>query len=170
MSEKRKKYDREFREGAIRIVEETGKPIAQIARDLGVNEGTYAATHGLDTKQIRGCRPGPPDRQQSLQPLLRLRRILPAQGYQAAPGQYDAVPQNLIAAVVDANTTRKDFIAADILRREPRVVGVYRLVMKEGSDNFRASSIQGVMKRIKAKGVGVIVYEPALAEDQLLPL
>ena len=75
---------------------------------------------------------------------------------------YDAVPQNLIQAIVSANTTRKDFIAADIVRRNPKVVGIYRLVMKAGSDNFRASAIQGVMKRIKAKGIEVIVYEPVL--------
>ena len=78
---------------------------------------------------------------------------------------YDAVPQNLIRAIVDANSTRKDFIAERILHRRPRVVGVYRLVMKAGSDNFRDSAIQGVMKRIKAKGIPVIVYEPHLAED-----
>ena len=75
---------------------------------------------------------------------------------------YRDVPQNLIAAVVDANRTRKDFIAQDILSRNPRVVGVYRLVMKAGSDNFRQSAIQGIMKRIKAKGVEVVVYEPSL--------
>ena len=75
---------------------------------------------------------------------------------------YQDVPQSLITAVVDANRTRKDFIAEDILRRNPRVVGIYRLVMKAGSDNFRHSSIQGVMKRIKAKGVEVVVYEPTL--------
>ncbi len=74
------------------------------------------------------------------------------------------MPQNLISAIVDANTTRKDFIAADILRRRPRTVGMFRLVMKSGSDNFRASSIQGVMKRLKAKGVDVVVYEPTLNE------
>ena len=78
---------------------------------------------------------------------------------------YSAVPQNIIRAVVDANTTRKDFIANSILSRKPKVVGVYRLTMKINSDNFRDSSIQGVMKRIKAKGVEVIVYEPSLAED-----
>jgi UDPglucose 6-dehydrogenase len=75
------------------------------------------------------------------------------------------VPSNLIRAIVDANTTRKDFIAESILKRKPKVVGIYRLVMKSGSDNFRASAIQGVMKRIKAKGVEVVVYEPVLDAD-----
>ncbi|RWR26516.1 nucleotide sugar dehydrogenase [Sinirhodobacter populi] len=79
---------------------------------------------------------------------------------------YTNVPQNLIRAVVDANRTRKDFIAEQILARQPKVVGVYRLVMKAGSDNFRQSSIQGIMKRVKAKGIPVIVYEPALKEDE----
>ena len=78
---------------------------------------------------------------------------------------YRDVPQNLISAIVEANTTRKDFIAADILRREPQTVGIYRLIMKAGSDNFRESSVQGVMKRLKAKGVEVIVYEPTLDEE-----
>jgi UDPglucose 6-dehydrogenase len=77
---------------------------------------------------------------------------------------FDQVPQNLIQAIVDANSTRKDFVSFDILKRDPRVVGIYRLVMKTGSDNFRASSVQGIMKRLKAKGVEVIVYEPALKE------
>jgi UDPglucose 6-dehydrogenase len=77
---------------------------------------------------------------------------------------YRDVPQNLIHAIVESNTTRKDFIADDIIRRKPRTVGVYRLIMKAGSDNFRASSIQGIMKRIKAKGIEVIVYEPVLEE------
>ena len=78
---------------------------------------------------------------------------------------YDQVPNNLIRAIVDANATRKDFIAQSILARKPQVVGIYRLVMKAGSDNFRASAIQGVMKRIKAKGVEVVVYEPVLEEE-----
>ena len=78
---------------------------------------------------------------------------------------YDQVPQTLIRSIVDSNTTRKDFIATDILRRGPQVVGMYRLVMKEGSDNFRSSSIQGIMKRIKSRGVEVIVYEPTLQLD-----
>ena len=78
---------------------------------------------------------------------------------------YDAVPQNIIRAIVDANSTRKDFLAEQIISRNPNVVGIHRLVMKEGSDNFRQSSIQGIMKRIKAKGITVIVYEPQLLED-----
>lgn len=77
---------------------------------------------------------------------------------------YSEVPQNLIRAIVDANSTRKDFVAFDILKRHPKTVGIYRLVMKAGSDNFRASSVQGIMKRLKAKGVEVIVYEPVLKE------
>jgi UDPglucose 6-dehydrogenase len=78
---------------------------------------------------------------------------------------YRDVPQNLIRAIVESNTTRKDFIANEILRRNPKVVGVYRLIMKAGSDNFRASSILGIMKRLKTKGVDVIVYEPVINES-----
>ena len=79
---------------------------------------------------------------------------------------YDAVPQNMIRAIVDANSTRKDYLADEIIKQHPKTVGVYRLVMKAGSDNFRQSSIQGIMKRIKAKGIEVIVYEPGLRETE----
>jgi UDPglucose 6-dehydrogenase len=113
---------------------------------------TYAATHGLDTRQIiDGV---------SLDPRIGNHYNNPSFGYGGYCLPKDT--QNMIQAIVDANTTRKDFIAADIIAKNPKVVGIYRLVMKAGSDNFRASSIQGVMKRIKAKGIRVIVYEPVL--------